>query len=1317
MRLRLLGLSDALAAGSAPLLSAGKSLALLAFLSASPRRRADRERLLDLLWADLDRPNARSALRSALHWLKRRTGVELFESDGDTLILSPAVTSDREDFLAAIEADDLPTALSLYGGEFLPRFAAPGAREFEDWAEGERVRLRRLFVHAADRHARSLLSAGKAREAVPIAKRARDADPDTESSWRLLLEVLVAARDTVLAASEADALERYLREEEREPEPATRALLRLARQPAGSAPSDAGQAQPALLFAELVGRASEFSAVMQAWDDARAGRAAHAHVVAPGGLGKSRLLDDLAARLRASRSRVVHVRAQPGEREITYAFVAQIARDLAALPGSAGVSSASAAALVALHPALSSVWSVEPDRAAVDETLRRRGAALIELVEAVTDEAPLAILLDDLHWADASSWQVLQAVASRLGPSRVLLVTAARPTISPAAHERLRILTLEPLSAEQVGLLIESVAPLPEATWARAMPELVHQASGGSPLEVLGILQDLLDQGLLQRGEEPGWDTPDPAALARALADDELRQRRIDALDRTERWVLLLLALAGLPLRADRLHDAAGMSPDRLLASLRRLEERGLVVTRDAHATWAPSHDVIADRVEGAAAPEARRAAHQALARLFEASAAAIGSDPLLAVRHLLLSGDEASLRRHFRAFVMKRRSEGGRSSTASLTREYLGGEWSPTREHLLLGALPWRQRPLPRQLALVATAIVMFLLGAAAVAVRSVGAEAEAPYLLYSYGAETGRVLYALPRDVFEESGPLSLASIERMQTEWPDSVSPAEVDASGKALLGSINVAGPNTTELVVWSADSGTRRLSPSILDDGGGNRSPDDSLVAFVTARWSPRNHLYKVGVLNATTGDVRRLSPDDSTARDLPIGWTSDGTTYVFGRTAMRAAANSVCRIGRDRTDLDCLDTPGRATVIDGAVVDDAHVSLLMADGNEHWLARLDWRTRNLQRLTEVSKTTSISSDGQLAICLRCTADGRDQLLLIPSTDTRRDVMLPAGERWASAAFVETARGDPITGLRTVPMATPLGVGESRAITVATTTADGVDIIPARLRFRSRDTAVAVVDANGLVRGRRNGGTWVVVDAYGLATDSVRVSVASTEPTRLLSLRAPGDVARHFWAYGDPAPMTSVDAQGVLQIELPNDDPSYVSGVLSRQSFDASSGLFVEADVIVPNTMYQWQHARVSLVTVDSASWNRWNKRDTSPRVSVPLCLAETPAGEGFSNAGRGLVGTIAQTQVVDLSPGTADARHRLHVALLPDGRCGVAIDGVPVFVGPTQALSGTVVNADIALKSFETRVRVSNVSIWRGVKRALDWSALAAPRR
>lgn len=139
---------------ASPQIPAGKPVALLVYLSALPGRTANREQLLNLLWADREPHSGRHALRQTTWYLRQRLGDEALDVESEQVRLTLSLECDRDRFLALVEAGHLDRAVEVYHGEFLGGFAAPGGLAFEHWAEAERQRLQLLFRHAGETVAR-----------------------------------------------------------------------------------------------------------------------------------------------------------------------------------------------------------------------------------------------------------------------------------------------------------------------------------------------------------------------------------------------------------------------------------------------------------------------------------------------------------------------------------------------------------------------------------------------------------------------------------------------------------------------------------------------------------------------------------------------------------------------------------------------------------------------------------------------------------------------------------------------------------------------------------------------------------------------------------------------------------------------------------------------------------------------------------------------------------------------------------------------------------------------------------------------------------
>jgi serine/threonine-protein kinase len=133
-------------------LSQSKTVATLAYLSLTPRARHQRrDRIVGLLWPELDQEHARAALRKALHVLRGVLGDEVIESRGDEeLTLSPdALWCDAVAFREACDQDALASALELYEDELMPGFHLPDCSDYDLWLEEQRRDLQERAAAAA----------------------------------------------------------------------------------------------------------------------------------------------------------------------------------------------------------------------------------------------------------------------------------------------------------------------------------------------------------------------------------------------------------------------------------------------------------------------------------------------------------------------------------------------------------------------------------------------------------------------------------------------------------------------------------------------------------------------------------------------------------------------------------------------------------------------------------------------------------------------------------------------------------------------------------------------------------------------------------------------------------------------------------------------------------------------------------------------------------------------------------------------------------------------------------------------------------------
>lgn len=233
IELRLLGATDLRGVSddaAAALLAQSKVVALLAYLAlASPGALQRRDRLVGLLWPELDQEHARAALRKALLALRRSLGAEAIATRGDEEIglAAGAVWCDAVEFDGCVESHYYARALELYRrGDLLPGFFIADAAAFEDWLERARSDLRDKAAAAAWGLAARSADGGDYTIATRFARQAAALAPTDERMLRRVMSLLDRLGDRAGAVHVYEDFARRLRRDyEAEPSDETRALL------------------------------------------------------------------------------------------------------------------------------------------------------------------------------------------------------------------------------------------------------------------------------------------------------------------------------------------------------------------------------------------------------------------------------------------------------------------------------------------------------------------------------------------------------------------------------------------------------------------------------------------------------------------------------------------------------------------------------------------------------------------------------------------------------------------------------------------------------------------------------------------------------------------------------------------------------------------------------------------------------------------------------------------------------------------------------------------------------------------------------------
>ena len=375
----------------------------------------------------------------------------------------------------------------------------------------------------------------------------------------------------------------------------------------------------------LVGRDDVLALAERRLAAAMDGRGHLLFLAGEAGIGKTRLLDSIARGASRRSFELVRAVAFPGDTDASGGLLLELASDLRQSRDSR------------LQDVGGGLSARLRDLATVDGDRHRQRRLLVQdLTDAVAQlgqEHPVLVVLEDLHWADQLSLEVLGHLAVRLAARTMLVAGAYRsdelyPRL-PMRELRARLLTQR--LAEEVRLArltLEQTATVASAVLGQAAPArivaAIHDRSDGIPLHVEEFLAAVTSPGA-RISEFPVPDPADPAAepdsggigsipVPDTLADAVLARTRV--LDTASREVAHAAAVIGRSFEFDLLTAVSEHAPATVDHGLRRLQELYLVQPGADPATFDFRHALIRDVLYDDTSLPQRRRLHEHVARV-----------------------------------------------------------------------------------------------------------------------------------------------------------------------------------------------------------------------------------------------------------------------------------------------------------------------------------------------------------------------------------------------------------------------------------------------------------------------------------------------------------------------------------------------------------------------------------------------------------------------------------------------------------------------------------------------------------------------------
>ncbi len=440
--------------------------------------------------------------------------------------------------------------------------------------------------------------------------------------------------------------------------------------------------------AVLAGRETLFQQILDRWHTARDGAGQALLLTGDAGIGKSHLLAALLHAATQDQPQIVNLFCSPMARDRSLqpvvdwlrqaigvdpgAFPDEIHTNAERYATSLGLDATSAGSVLA------TLLGAAPGDARAPEQMRRRiFDILADILVRTLDDRPLLLLVEDLHWADPSTIELLDQIAQAAPARRMMLVVTDRnPYAGVLAH--VTHLPLEKLDNEATRLLATEAARRFGVELDDSQQATIAARAEGVALFIEEFVRSLADQEDTTRHP--------PGTIGQLLAS------RLDTLG-PARPLALIASVIGRETPLELLAAVSDMPSDAFDAAVERLTSTDVMVRRDAgdRPVLVFRHALLTDAAYGAMDRPQRRALHLRVARVLQRDRPAFATTaPAVLAHHLAEAGEPREAAPLFRAAARAMLDTGAYAEAEGHARRSLElYEQQPDQSDILAALLP----------------------------------------------------------------------------------------------------------------------------------------------------------------------------------------------------------------------------------------------------------------------------------------------------------------------------------------------------------------------------------------------------------------------------------------------------------------------------------------------------------------------------------------------------------------------------------------------------------------------------------------------------